>query len=87
MKLKLILLPCLTVFSFSVEANAECYCACVNNEMVSVCENSWDVGVYCSGTYCSGYKPENDNTQQVSSLNFLMKNDSYIATCEYKDKR
>lgn len=72
-------------FVFSTQANAECYCACVNNEMVSVCENSWDVEGYCSGAYCSGYKPENADVQQVSDLKFLMERGNPIIACEYKE--
>ena len=40
---------------FASSAQAECYCACINNETTKVCENSWDSNyVYCNGTYCSG---------------------------------
>ena len=33
-------------------ASAKCWCQCVNNKMVSVCQNTWDVPGYCSGVYC-----------------------------------
>lgn len=44
-----------TLLSFAGPAAADCYCACVDNAKVKVCENSWDSNyVYCGGTYCTG---------------------------------
>ena len=38
----------------STAAHAACYCACINNKKIKVCENTWDANyVYCGGTYCS----------------------------------
>jgi hypothetical protein len=47
----------IAVFTLSLPSvsSAACYCACINNKKVKVCQNSWDANyVFCDGTYCSG---------------------------------
>ena len=47
----------IAIFTLSLPTvgNAACYCACINNKKIKVCENSWDANyVYCDGTYCTG---------------------------------
>jgi len=49
-------------------ANAECYCACINNKETKVCENSYDSNyVYCSGTYCSASLELDPNEKKIGS--------------------
>lgn len=49
-------------------ANAECYCACINNKITKVCENSYDANyVYCSGGYCSASLDLDLNEKKLGS--------------------
>lgn len=54
----------------SAPVSAACYCACVNNKKITVCENSWDVpgGTYCGGTYCTSALEVEDGTALLASL-------------------
>ncbi|MDE4303644.1 hypothetical protein PXK30_09495 [Phaeobacter gallaeciensis] len=54
----------------STPVSAACYCACVNNKKITVCENSWDTpsGTYCSGTYCTSALEVEDGSTLIASL-------------------
>ena len=55
MKLASACLIAIFALSLPSASSADCYCACINNKKVKVCQNSWDANyVYCDGTYCSG---------------------------------
>ena len=58
-QLKFLAASSLALAFSTVSVTAECYCACINNKEIKVCENKWDANyVYCSGLYCTGYKNE-----------------------------
>ncbi len=66
-----VLLSCLL---FSVSAQAKCYCACVDNKKIKICENSWDANyVYCGGTYCSGHRQNTPVDNLISMGNYESK--------------
>lgn len=54
----------------SAPVSAGCYCACVNNKKITVCENSWDTpgGTYCSGTYCTSALEVEDGSTLLAAL-------------------
>lgn len=54
----------------SAPVSAGCYCACVNNKKITVCENTWDTpgGTYCSGSYCSSALEVEDGSTLLAGL-------------------
>ena len=73
-KVKVALAMSLTALTLSFLPSisyAACYCACINNKVQKVCQNSYDANyVYCSGGYCSAelQGPENDKTKRLYAL-------------------
>lgn len=73
-KVKVAFVMSLTVLTLSFMPSmsyAKCYCACVNNKKVKVCQNSWDSNyVYCGGGWCSAKleDPENDKIKMLYAL-------------------
>ena len=52
--MKKIMLITLTIVLFAVTVQAQCYCACINNEKQMVCENEWEVPTGWCGGWCQG---------------------------------
>lgn len=65
----------ISIVIVSAPVYAACYCACVNNKKVTVCENSWDTpsGTYCSGTYCTSALEVDDGGIHLASFHQPMK--------------
>ena len=60
----------LALSAIAVPASAACYCACVNNKKITVCENTWDTpgGTYCSGSYCTSANELDTKGKLLASL-------------------
>jgi hypothetical protein len=68
-------------------ATAACYCACINNAKIKVCENSWDANyVYCSGTYCTGsldLPPQRPGQEEVKERFAALFNNTVLPSSKF----
>ena len=89
-KLKVAFAVSLTVLTLSIipsMSHAACYCACINNKKVKVCQNSWDSNyVYCGGGWCSA-KLDEPNNEKIKRLYALLEDVGELSKFDVLTKR